>query len=37
MNFIIRLLRGEDFMKISKSKVIDDEINKCRASYFSKK
>ena len=37
MNFIIRLLRGEGFIKISKSKVIDDEINKCRAVYFSKK
>jgi hypothetical protein len=37
MNFIIRLLRGEDFMTISKSKVIDDEINKCRASYFTSK
>lgn len=37
MNFIIRLLRGEGFIKISESKVIDDEINKCRSVYFSKK
>ena len=37
MNFIIRLLRGEGFAKIEKSKVIDDEMNKCRKVYFSKK
>ena len=37
MNFIIRLLNGEGFVEIEKSKVIDDEINKCRSVYFSKK
>lgn len=37
MNFIIRLLRGEGFTKISKSKVIDDQMNQCRSVYFSKK
>lgn len=37
MNFIIRLLRGEGFSKIENSRVIDDEINKCRKVYFSKK
>lgn len=37
MNFIIRLLNGEGFAEIAKSKVIDNEINKCRSVYFSKK
>ena len=37
MNFIIRLLRGEGFNEISKSKVIDDQMNQCREVYFSHK
>ena len=37
MNFIIRLLRGEGFNEISKSKVIDDQMNQCREVYFSQK
>jgi len=37
MNFIIRLLRGEGFKEISKSKVIDDQMNQCREVYFSQK
>jgi hypothetical protein len=34
MNFIIRMLKGETFENICKSKTSDDEINKCRKKYF---
>jgi hypothetical protein len=35
INFIIRMLRGDNFDKLCSSKINDDEINKCRKSYFS--
>ena len=34
MNFIIRMLRGDGFDNICKSKTSDAEINKCRKQYF---
>ena len=34
MNFIIRMLNGKDFYHISKNKIKDDEMNKCRIEYF---
>jgi len=36
MNFIIRLLEGDDFVEVCKNVVNDDSINKCREIYFSK-
>ena len=30
LNFILRLLNGDSFEKITKNKVLDDEINDCR-------
>lgn len=36
MNFIIRMLDGDSFEKICKSKVSDDDINKFRSMYFRK-
>jgi hypothetical protein len=36
MNFILRMLRGDKFDQICKSKVDDDTINKCRKVYFTK-
>jgi hypothetical protein len=35
MNFIIRMLRGDGFDNICKSKISDSDINKCRKQYFS--
>lgn len=35
INFIIRMLRGDGFDEICKSKVSDSDINKCRKAYFS--
>ena len=37
INFIIRMLRGDSFEEISKSKISDKHINQCRRVYFSKK
>lgn len=37
INFIVRMLRGEKFDDIIRNKVYDEEINKCRGSYFNKK
>ena len=34
LNFILRLLNGHTFEEISKNKVLDDDINKCRDTYF---
>jgi hypothetical protein len=34
MNFIIRLLRGDDFDDIHKSRITDKEMNQCRKIYF---
>jgi hypothetical protein len=34
MNFIIRLIKGETFEEITNNITKDDEINKCRESYF---
>jgi hypothetical protein len=34
MNFIKRMLRGDDFQQICKSKTSDEKINKCRNVYF---
>jgi len=34
LNFIIRLLRGEEFDQINKSRITDKEINSCRTVYF---
>jgi hypothetical protein len=34
MNFIIRLLRGETFEEITQNITKDEEMNKCRKSYF---
>tara|TARA_B110000037_G_C17115974_1_gene503744 strand:+ start:2037 stop:2978 length:942 start_codon:yes stop_codon:yes gene_type:complete len=34
LNFILRLLNGHSFNDITKNKVLDDEINKCRDIYF---
>lgn len=34
INFIVRCLNGEKFIDIQNSKTPDDEINKCRAKYF---
>lgn len=34
INFILRLLQGETFDKITKNKVSDSEVNKCRLVYF---
>ena len=35
INFIIRMLRGDNFDQVCGSKINDNEINKCRKSYFS--
>ena len=34
MNFILRLLKGDSFETICKSKIPDKQINKCRNVYF---
>ena len=34
INFIIRLLRGDDFDEIHKSRITDKEMNVCRKIYF---
>jgi hypothetical protein len=34
LNFILRLLNGNSFQDITSKKVLDDEINKCRDTYF---
>ena len=34
VNFILRLLKGDSFDKITNSPVNDDKINKCREVYF---
>ena len=34
LNFILRLLNGHSFDDISKKKVLDDDINECRDTYF---
>jgi len=34
INFILRLLKGDDFEEIIKEKTHDDDINKCRKTYF---
>lgn len=34
INFILRMLKGESFVDIEKSKIPDDEINQCRKKYF---
>ena len=34
LNFILRLLNGHTFEEITETKVLDDEINKCRDVYF---
>jgi hypothetical protein len=34
MNFIIRLIRGDDFDDIHKSRITDKEMNQCRKIYF---
>ena len=34
INFILRLLKGEDFEHIIKNKTPDDKVNVCREKYF---
>jgi len=34
INFILRLLKGDDFEFITTKKTLDDDINKCRKTYF---
>jgi hypothetical protein len=34
INFILRMLRGDSFEEISKSKIPDKTVNKCRTVYF---
>ena len=34
MNFILRLLRGDTFDKISSKEIKDNKMNKCRKVYF---
>lgn len=34
LNFILRLLNGTSFNQITKTKVLDDQINECRDTYF---
>ena len=34
INFILRLLKGEKFKKITEEITLDDDINKCREVYF---
>jgi len=34
VNFILRMLRGDDFISICQSRISDDNINKCRRVYF---
>lgn len=36
INFILRLLKGESFEKISSVRLSDEEVNKCRDVYFRK-
>jgi antitoxin component of RelBE/YafQ-DinJ toxin-antitoxin module len=36
MNFIIRMLRGDDFNKLCHTRISDKQINKCRRKYFDK-
>lgn len=36
MNFIIRMLRGDDFKTLCNKSVSDRQINKCRKKYFDK-
>jgi hypothetical protein len=35
INFIVRMLRGDEFKDICNEKTSDDKINKCRKAYFS--
>ena len=34
LNFILRLLNGHSFDDIAKTKILDDDMNKCRDVYF---
>lgn len=34
INFILKMLGGEDFYKMNSKRISDEEINKCRAVYF---
>jgi hypothetical protein len=34
MNFILRLLKGENFEQITSIRLSDDDVNKCREVYF---
>jgi hypothetical protein len=34
INFILRLLRGDNFDKISNNKILDEKMKKCRKIYF---
>ena len=34
VNFILRLLKGDKFKKITSEVTLDDDINKCRKTYF---
>lgn len=34
INFIVRLLGGESFEKLTKTQLSDDDVNKCREVYF---
>ena len=34
VNFILRLLKGETFEYICDNITLDDEVNKCRETYF---
>lgn len=36
INFLVRMLRGDDFNELCNSPVVDDRINKCRKVYFDK-
>ena len=34
VEYILRLLRGESFDDINKTRLNDDKVNKCRKVYF---
>lgn len=36
INFILRLLKGKTFEHITRKRLTDDKVNKCRIKYFSK-
>ena len=37
INFILRLLKGKTFDNVTRKRLSDDKVNKCRAIYFGNK